>query len=87
MRGHICNTPFQASSLLLGLYRPVYVAPGQNYQRPVFSRQGSYDLEGHSEIHVHVHNDETTLKSTLTIHVLQHDGQRHARIKECTSIL
>ena len=35
---------FQASSLLLWLYRPVCVRPGWKPRRPVFSRRGSYDV-------------------------------------------
>ena len=33
---------FQASSLLLSLYSPVCVRPGQKSRRPVFSRRGSW---------------------------------------------
>ena len=36
------NPKFQASSLLLGLYRPICVRPGRKSQRPVFSLCGSY---------------------------------------------
>ena len=35
------NPKFQASSLLLRLYRPVCVGPGRKPRRPVFSRRGS----------------------------------------------
>ena len=35
------NPKFQASSLLLSLYRPVCVGPGRKPRRPVFSRRGS----------------------------------------------
>ena len=36
---------FQASSLFLCLYRPVCVRPGQEPQKPVFTRRGSYKLD------------------------------------------
>ena len=36
------NPEFQASSLLLRLYRSVCVRPGRKPRRPVFSRRGSY---------------------------------------------
>ena len=36
------NPKFQASSLLLSLYRPVCVGPGRKPRRPVSSRRGSY---------------------------------------------
>ena len=38
------NPKFQASSLLLRLYRPVCVGPGRKPRRPVFSRRGSIDV-------------------------------------------
>ena len=44
------NPKFQASSLLLRLYRPVCVGPGRKPRRPVFSRRGSInpDIKGAS---------------------------------------
>ena len=36
------NPKFQASSLLLTLYRPVCVRPGRKPRRLVFSHRGSY---------------------------------------------
>ena len=42
----IFNTKFQASSLLLGLYMPVCVGPGQNFQRQGFLHCGSNNTFG-----------------------------------------
>ena len=43
------NLKFQASIILVSLYRPVCVRPGQKPQRPVFLRRGSYMYVGHSK--------------------------------------
>ena len=43
------NPKFQASSMLLEVYRPICVGPGRKPRRPVFSRRGSAHIIVHHE--------------------------------------
>ena len=64
----LLKSQIQASSLLLTLYRPVFVGPGWKPQRPVFSHQGSYDAD---KFQCRKKDKQANLDKHLTFNILK----------------